>query len=101
MLHGFLVLLTKHALIGTNEASSDKVIPSEDIPVQDLPEKNGNFGPSFDFPYFGPAGIGLVLRVDYEMISFFDGLHSFGFVAPSENVSTISSVNATLLNVLP
>ena len=69
--------------------------------MKDMLEKNGEFGPSFEFPDLGPAWIGLVLWADSEVIGFFDGEHASRFVTPTEDVQAMPDVNKVLLNVIP
>ena len=95
------MLLVEKTLRGPHEASYDKIIPSEDVPVKDLPKKNGDFGPIFEFPDFRLAGIRFILRDDSEMVRLFDGVHALRFISPLENVSTKSGADTMLLNVLP
>ena len=69
--------------------------------MENLPKKNGYFGPSFEFPDLGPRGVVLILRANGDVIRFFYGEHVMGFVTPLEDVRSTSDADTTLLNVIP
>ena len=69
--------------------------------MKNLPEKDGDLGPSFEFPYLGPGEILMVLRAYSDVIGFFDGEHTSGFVTPTKDLWAMPDANRALLNVIP
>ena len=73
MVDGFLLILAKAVSEGTLEAFLSQIIPSENSPMQEKPEKMGDFGPLRRSPKMGPNRGNLTIRRGRkDAIGFFD-----------------------------